>query len=345
MKERTVWVDYVKAIGIILVVYGHVAGGVFGSGMIEDVKLFWLVDSIVYSFHMPLFFCLSGLFFRQSLDRRGTKSVLFSKLDTIVYPYIVWSLLQGFVEVFLSSYTNGNTTSSEVLSLLWQPRAQFWFLYALFMVFVFAVFIFSKVSSKYTSVIFFSAVALYLFQTDLSTSYHLNYLSANFVYFVFGMLISRLLIKELPLTGWLLTFSFVIFVLAQYLFHSVFELTRFDKGFYLLSLALVSILFTIILSMFLARRSLTWLSVIGASSMPIYLMHMLVLGGVRVVLIKVFDMRSVSVHLLVGCLMCLLIPVIVTIFIKHYRLSYVFSMPIGKWMDEALQNILKKKVV
>jgi len=28
MQERNVWVDYAKAIGIILVVYGHVARGV-----------------------------------------------------------------------------------------------------------------------------------------------------------------------------------------------------------------------------------------------------------------------------------------------------------------------------
>jgi len=69
MQERNVWVDYAKAIGIILVVYGHVARGVFNAGLPMDEARFVLVDSIIYSFHIPLYFFLSGLFFFDSLQR------------------------------------------------------------------------------------------------------------------------------------------------------------------------------------------------------------------------------------------------------------------------------------
>lgn len=47
-KERLNWLDYAKAIGMVLVVYGHASGGDF----FKD----WL-----YSFHMPLFFFLAGI--------------------------------------------------------------------------------------------------------------------------------------------------------------------------------------------------------------------------------------------------------------------------------------------
>ena len=63
MQERNAWVDYAKAIGIILVVYGHVARGVFNAGLPMDEDNYLLIDSIIYSFHMPLFFFLSGLYF------------------------------------------------------------------------------------------------------------------------------------------------------------------------------------------------------------------------------------------------------------------------------------------
>lgn len=127
MQERNVWVDYAKAIGIILVVYGHVARGVFNAGLPMDEGSYRLVDCIIYSFHMPLFFFLSGLFFYDSLMKRGRTGLVVNKVDTIVYPFIVWSLLQGLLEVVLSNYTNGQVTLTEVLSLLWMPRAQFWF--------------------------------------------------------------------------------------------------------------------------------------------------------------------------------------------------------------------------
>lgn len=58
MNERNQWVDLCKGIGIILVVYGHVARGVFNAGIPLDEASYKLVDSIIYSFHMPLFFFL-----------------------------------------------------------------------------------------------------------------------------------------------------------------------------------------------------------------------------------------------------------------------------------------------
>lgn len=63
MHDRESWVDYAKGIGIILVVYGHVARGLFNSGISVPLNLYHLLDSIVNTFHMPLFFFLSGLFF------------------------------------------------------------------------------------------------------------------------------------------------------------------------------------------------------------------------------------------------------------------------------------------
>lgn len=133
---REAWVDYAKGIGIILVVFGHVNRGLYSAGIQLSGSSYLLTDSIIYSFHMPLFFFLSGLFFTQSLDKKGKTSFVISKIDTIVYPYVVWSLLQGMVEVLLSRYTNNPSSLGDVLSLFTHPRAQFWFLYALFMVFV-----------------------------------------------------------------------------------------------------------------------------------------------------------------------------------------------------------------
>src|ERR1051325_2370139 len=131
MNTRNLWVDYAKAIGIVLVVYGHVVRGLLNAGILQDAEFHGLVDSVIYSFHMPLFFFLSGLFFYSSFVKRGTGGLLVNKIDTIVYPFLVWSLLQGSVEALMSRYTNGGVSFSEVLTV-WEPRQQFWFLYALF---------------------------------------------------------------------------------------------------------------------------------------------------------------------------------------------------------------------
>lgn len=53
MKKRINWVDALKGFGIILVAIGH-------SGC-PQLLLHW-----IYIFHMPLFFMLSGLMFKDS---------------------------------------------------------------------------------------------------------------------------------------------------------------------------------------------------------------------------------------------------------------------------------------
>jgi len=85
---RDAWVNYAKAIGILLVVYRHVARGVYNAGNPMDAVLYERVDSITYSFHRPLLFFLSGLFFLHSLNRRGLAGLTANKIDTIVYPYL-----------------------------------------------------------------------------------------------------------------------------------------------------------------------------------------------------------------------------------------------------------------
>ncbi|GBL04855.1 acetyltransferase, fucose-4-O-acetylase [Glaciecola sp. KUL10] len=62
MSSKTDWVDYAKALGIILVVYGHTARGVFNAGLDMNNELFKLIDSVIYTFHMPLFFFYRAYF-------------------------------------------------------------------------------------------------------------------------------------------------------------------------------------------------------------------------------------------------------------------------------------------
>lgn len=64
---RETWVDYAKGIGIILVVFGHANRGLYSSGIYISPEIYHYLDNIIYSFHMPLFFFLSGLFFVSSI--------------------------------------------------------------------------------------------------------------------------------------------------------------------------------------------------------------------------------------------------------------------------------------
>lgn len=131
-QERILWIDIARGIGIVLVVYGHVLRGVNEAGMLSTANPVWSSDYAIYTFHMPLFFLLAGLQVKRSL-RKGAWPFLKSKLLTIAYPYLLWALVQGSLQLLVPGLANGGRSPWSLATLLWHPIAQFWFLYMLFL--------------------------------------------------------------------------------------------------------------------------------------------------------------------------------------------------------------------
>jgi fucose 4-O-acetylase-like acetyltransferase len=86
---------------------------------------------LIYLFHMPLFFVVSCHL--ASGKFRPAGSTLARLLQTILYPYFLWSILEGLTLVYLSKYTNSHVPISTLTKILWIPIVPYWFLYALFL--------------------------------------------------------------------------------------------------------------------------------------------------------------------------------------------------------------------
>ena len=319
MQEREEWVDYAKAFGIILVTYGHVARGVMNAGIKGDESVYYFINNVIYSFHMPLFFFLSGLFFISSLQRRGAYSLFKNKLATIFYPYIVWSILQGSIELLLSNYTNGNVTVTQIASFLWAPRAQFWFLYALFLVSLVGILVYTKLSAKYYWLILVFATIAYINRYELVLIPLTGFVLHNFVFFAFGIVFYQK--RELIAKNnyFILPVSFLVFIILQWYFHIQLNLLYTTEKYWLaLLVAICSILFVSSLSISLLRFKLRWLAFLGEASLGIYVMHIIAGSGIRIILQKMLGINDILTHLVIGTTMGVLIPLVIMFFLKDY---------------------------
>lgn len=341
MSNRDNWVDCAKGIGIILVVYGHVARGLVKAGIEVPVDFYNLTDSIVYSFHMPLFFFLSGLFFYHSFSKRGGKKLVFSKIDTILYPFLLWSIIQGCTEVFLSHYTNGNLPLYKVFTLLWAPRAQFWFLYALFFIFVVSAIIYSYTAKKYSICIFIAAAFTYVFSDFLPDLRIIAFIAKNLVFFCFGIIFTQYFNIKYFSNKAAFIISFLSFIVGQWYFHKYLSLTYIDIGIVSLSIALISIVFIVSMSSLLAKNSNRIISYIGASSMSIFLMHVLAGSGARVILDKVFHIDTFTIHVLVGCAVGVIAPIVALVIIEKFKIPYILSAPLCQWVYLVRKKLLR----
>lgn len=101
--DRIEYVDVAKGIGAFLVILGHVTeNGLF--------------QAIIYAFHMPLFFVLSGITFRLK-DGESILKFLNNKFKNILIPYLIFSNLV-FIDNIIRSYLDGDNMRKKVINRL-----------------------------------------------------------------------------------------------------------------------------------------------------------------------------------------------------------------------------------
>ncbi len=340
---RTLWVDYTKAVGIILVVYGHVTRGLYNAKIPMNESLFRLIDSVIYSFHMPLFFFLSGLFFVSSLRKRGLKGLVANKIDSIFYLYIIWSVLQGGIALIFQQWTNNSVTLNEVLNLFWEPRVQFWFLYALFFISLVSAFIYAKIDQKHALGLFLLSTLIVTFSLPNFGVPPLIYTIQYLCFFMFGIYFNQIEPFFMANKNKLLIPLTFLFVGAQWFLLSQLNLMPANLlATIKLTVTLISILFTVNLCMWLAKKPSKTLVFIGTSSMIIYLAHVLTGSGTRIILQHFFGVTNLYVHLVLGCLMGVFGSILLSKMLSKMGCSFLFAIPDKLSFERNYAKLLKQ---
>lgn len=134
--KRIEWIDIARGIGIIFVVLGHT----YRSNVFQT----W-----IYSFHMPLFFIISGILYNpQQVVHIDWKKWLSKKVKNLILPYILFGFLTfsywRVIEFHFRSYDMGPT----------------WFLLSLFIVEVVAKLIADILNEEYKKWICFVLILI-----------------------------------------------------------------------------------------------------------------------------------------------------------------------------------------
>ena len=330
MEQRTDWVDYGKGIGIILVVYAHLLSSGFHSQLDIQEHFFLLSDSIVYSFHMPLFFFLAGLFVEQSYNKRGVTKFLIDKVKFIAYPYLIWSLLQGCIELLFSSQSHRGISLGDIVRIPYLPLAQFWFLYSLFLMYI-AYAVLNRFGRFAPAVMVFAACALFYCPVNTEIM-ALHGFSTGFIFFVFGVIAKKYIrnFEEYTVPGWVIVILPPVFIgIAWYVFEYVLLPTRLTDGshpFYFLFLAVFGIMMCIGLSQYLARKKCSrFVQFLGVYSLQIYLVHMLAGVAARVILLNIFHLENPILHMVISVTAGLFIPILIYKIAMKVHFPYLFE--------------------
>lgn len=291
---RYAWVDYAKGMAMIFVVYRHVLYGLFYTGLTID-PVMMNANEVLYGFRMPLFFFLSGIFFSGSLRKRGAANFLISKVNTLLYPYILWCLIQLSMQIIFSDSTNFKRGLHNYIDIFIHPRAmlQQWYLFALFNVAVLFLFNHVVLRMKWPvqMIIGLAFLGMIPLAGDIST---FSDVMSFYVFFALGNAAAPWFmekkVQEQLTSGYKVLLLLPVFAAAQY-----FCLKHADTNIYVFSiLALIGGLVVIMLSLLLSKYNrLVFLRVIGHYSLYIYLLHLSIIFPLRILILKTHIITSV----------------------------------------------------
>ncbi|GHU69628.1 acyltransferase/acetyltransferase [Bacteroidia bacterium] len=171
--QRNILYDIAKGLGILLVIWGHT----------DKCSAF----DLIYAFHMPFFFIVSGVFFRQQ-DRFG--ELCNANLKRLIYPYLLFSVL-----IYLFYLTWGfvfkNPCDYKIIFKIipWKGviSSPLWFLITLFIVSTLFYF-FSKIKNPYVLITLTLSLFFIARYWPVLNYFYLNEALQYFVYYALGYL-------------------------------------------------------------------------------------------------------------------------------------------------------------
>jgi fucose 4-O-acetylase-like acetyltransferase len=318
---RVAKIDYARGIGILLVVFGHTWTGLAGASILPPTWPQEFVRSVIYSFHMPLFFVISGVFVRRSLGK-GPVAFVRARMARLVYPYVVWSFLQARVNQWLMSQTNSAPTCLGI-GLLVTPYKQFWFLYALAL--CDAVYLVCDGLRLGRLAVLTIGAALYGglfwglsgFRLDVSP-----WLQRNFLYFATGAAAQDALLRPVRLSsGVLLASAGILSIIVVWCVK--LGLDQIPSTAPLVAGA--GIAWALGTAVLLERMGrFDWVRWLGTLSLQIYLAHVMAAAAVRIGLRRI-GVADPWAHLGIGMAAGVLVPVALDRAARTVGFRYLFT--------------------
>jgi fucose 4-O-acetylase-like acetyltransferase len=315
-QGREEWIDIAKGVGIFLVVFEHVVRGVVKAQIEPISALFQITDYTVYTFHMPLFFILSGVtaqLYRRRHDSRWRPDwIIF-----VAYAYVFWSVLHLVLRCVFGSYINQPAHLMDVVRLAYEPIDQFWFLYTLLLCHLL------HVSARSVPWLLGAvAVSFGMRYFDIGGVPIVFSTTTYFVFYAAGLIGTEALLRWRP-SSEILFATLGLFSLAAILNWQVSPGGIVDWG--AIPAAFLGSGVVIATSKLARGHAANVLSTLGRLSLPIFLSHILATSATRAFLLALGVHSNVTLHIILGTVAGLTAPIALYRVLAYFRLLPLFG--------------------
>ena len=336
IHERIQWIDALKGFAILLVVFAHVAERYYKFDLESTATpVFQTIYNVIYSFHMPLFFMISGFLFQLSYmtpswkEKRGR---FWKHWINLAIVYTVFSLLLGVVKLIFADDLLHPVTGLDLALVWFKPIGHMWYLYVL--LFLYLIFVFLRNMPDVVVITVTSVICLIstFVKFPLFDIYHL---SRYVFFFTVGMMLFKY--KELlEKTGTIVAIAIISVVIGLY----VWLHGNSAEEYFCLQLIVGLGISLGVIFLFHRMQSigigslLIWIS---SYSLEIYILHQYPVV-IATKIIPRLGWMNVYVGYAIGSIASLALVVAVVEVLKHINLYNLLFRPTGLKQREKLDN-------
>lgn len=330
--KREKWIDYTKAFACVLVVLGHLLQGLNKAHIAWNQEFYQYIDTFIYIFHMPLFMCISGYLYKKTVKINTIKeyiSFVKKKLINLGIPYVLFYLLHIGINMIFAKSVNNPMGVQEILRIFTQPIAPFWFLYALFFIFLLIPLV-EKVAKGNSKKVFLFLGILHIIAIFFKFNiYAIDIVMQFAVYFYLGALLYKKGIKEYSNIQYTIT---IVGYSILAVFYCYLEINSSISTIYLQIIKMILAILGTYVSLIIFKKIENKLennlvyNAISKYNFQIYLLHTIFIAGTRIVLIKVF-ISNFYIQLILGLVAGILGPIIFAKIVEKFKYVNIIFFP------------------
>lgn len=286
-------IDVARGLAIVGIVLVHVFRGLHSAGVV-DYDLTATVDRLVGLWCLSVFAFVGGTFVPRGVRQRGVRDYLWDRVARFFVIYVMWTLLQGGVMLVAASAVNTPTTVAALFTW-WRPTGQLWYLP--FLIVVTVVFVPMKAWNGRRGPWILALAAVF---SIAFWGYDGGYVGTQglglVIFFVAGMVlgggrVKRALDHFRPVYA--AAISLIILSVASFV--AVLTDATLPTAFWV-DRTVFTVLVGFVLSLLAcgaaillgqAARGVSLVAILGRRSLDIYLAHIIMASGARIVLLHI----------------------------------------------------------
>lgn len=218
MKQKITWLQILQGWSMLLVVVGHIT--LTGTFENPETPVSAAIETIIYSFHMPLFMFISGfLFYYTKISRNiAYKNVVIDKLKRLGIPFLFFTLFTFAVKFAFAPFMKRPvelSISQFVNSFLYpgsNPLSEMWFVATLFIIMLTYPLLKYMITSPFKiGILLLGCIALNLFFPADIELLCLSNVAYMLIFFCLGILFCQFHLHQYLSTPWIFIVLLALF--------------------------------------------------------------------------------------------------------------------------------------